>query len=65
MSTEGMAAHPLFFCVFQAANVSSESPDAYLDNCIPWILDAPEASGVIPHRQMGPSCLGVQARRDF
>ncbi len=53
-----MAAHPLFFCVFQAQNRPSESPDAYLDNRIPWIPDAPEASGVIPHRQMGPVVSG-------
>lgn len=63
MSTEGMAAHPLFFYVFQANNPSSEPPDEYLDNRIPWIPDAPEASGVIPHRQMGPvvsGCAGAK-----
>jgi hypothetical protein len=65
MSTEGMAAHPLFFCAFQASNVSSESPDANLDNRIPWIPDAPEASGVIPHRQMGPVVSGCAGAKGF
>ncbi len=58
-----MAAHPLFFYVFQANNPSSEPPDEHLDNRIPWIPDAPEASGVIPHRQMGPvvsGCAGAK-----
>ncbi len=60
-----MAAHPLFFCVFQAQNRPSESPDAYLDNRIPWIPDAPEASGVIPHRQMGPVVSGCADAKGF